>query len=200
MIVFFWREIGVPRIPRSHRLNFCHVSSSVFKIAQSLFFWELIFCLFCYSYTGIRIDGIVPKERALRGTNRMSLTVRSFGTIPEREHTEENPDAFFWVTFQFQNERNTVLVIPSPKASSYAAVFSVAPPLSPYKRLLKRAPHSIFLSYSRMSVASHAAVFSVAPPLYFELFAHFLERQTELRRVYHINEIWRERSRSAFQF
>ena len=59
----FRRENCVPaRFPRSHRLNFCHVSYSIFRIAQSLFFWELIFCLFCYSYTGIRIDGIVPKE------------------------------------------------------------------------------------------------------------------------------------------
>ena len=45
-------------------LIFCHVSYSVFRIAQSLFFWELIFCMFCYSYTGIRMDGIVPKECA----------------------------------------------------------------------------------------------------------------------------------------
>ena len=51
----------VPRLPRSHRLNFFHVSSSVFRIAQSLFFWELIFSMFCYSYTRIRIDRIVPE-------------------------------------------------------------------------------------------------------------------------------------------
>ena len=49
------------RFPQSHRLNFCHVSYSV----QSLFFLKLIFCMFCYSYTGIRIEGIVPKECAL---------------------------------------------------------------------------------------------------------------------------------------
>ena len=46
-------------------LIFCHVSYSVFRISQSLFFWELIFCMFCYSYTRIGIDGIVPKEHAL---------------------------------------------------------------------------------------------------------------------------------------
>ena len=57
----FWQENGVPRLPRSHRLNLCHVSYSVFRIAQSLFFWELIFCMFCYSYTEIRINKIVPK-------------------------------------------------------------------------------------------------------------------------------------------
>ena len=61
----FWRENCVPRLLRSHHLNFCHVSYSVFRIAQSLFLWELIFCMFCYSYSGIRIDGIVPKERVL---------------------------------------------------------------------------------------------------------------------------------------
>ena len=40
------------------------VSSPILFSVQSLFFWELIFCMFCYSYTGIRIDGIVPKARA----------------------------------------------------------------------------------------------------------------------------------------
>ena len=41
--------------------------------------------------------------------------MHSFGTIPEWEYTEEKQDAFFWVIFQFQNERNTILVIPPPK-------------------------------------------------------------------------------------
>ena len=54
------------RAHRSHHVNCCHISYSVSRIAQSLFFWELIFCKFCYSHTGIRIDGMVPKERALR--------------------------------------------------------------------------------------------------------------------------------------
>ena len=30
-------------------------------------------------------------------------------------YTGEKQNAFFWVTFQFQNERNTILVIPPPK-------------------------------------------------------------------------------------
>ena len=40
------------------------VTSAILFSVQSLFFWELIFCMFCYSYTGIRMDGIVPKECA----------------------------------------------------------------------------------------------------------------------------------------
>ena len=66
-LVFRWENgpNGVPRLPWSHCLNFCHISYSVFRIAQSLFFWELIFCMFCYSYTGIGIDETVPKECAL---------------------------------------------------------------------------------------------------------------------------------------
>ena len=43
---------------------------------------------------------------------RPILRVHSSGTIPERDYTEEKQDAFFWVTFQFLNERNTILVIP----------------------------------------------------------------------------------------
>ena len=81
----FWRENRVPRFPRSHRLSFCHVCYSVFRITQSLFFLEMIFCMFCYSYTGIRIDGIVPlKERALyltvRSTTPRSCSPRSCST------------------------------------------------------------------------------------------------------------------------
>ena len=46
----------------------------------------------------------------------MTFRVNSFGTIPEWEHTEEKQDAFsYWVTFQFQNELNSILVIPLPK-------------------------------------------------------------------------------------
>ena len=36
-----------------------------FQNSTNSFFWELIFCMFCYSYTRIRIDGIVPKECVL---------------------------------------------------------------------------------------------------------------------------------------
>ena len=43
--------------------------------------------------------------------------MHSFGTIPERDYTEEKQDAFFWVTFQFRNERNTIPVIPPPKVN-----------------------------------------------------------------------------------
>ena len=48
--LLFWRENCVPRFPRSHRLNFYHVSYSVFRIAQSLFFSELIFCMLLFFY------------------------------------------------------------------------------------------------------------------------------------------------------
>ena len=44
-------------------LSFDHVSYSVFGIVRNLFYWELIFCVFCYSYSEIRLNGIVPKER-----------------------------------------------------------------------------------------------------------------------------------------
>ena len=71
-IVFFWQfspviwqENCVPRLPQSHHLIFCHVSFFFFRKAQSLFFWELISCMFCYSYTWIRIDGTVPNECAV---------------------------------------------------------------------------------------------------------------------------------------
>ena len=56
----FRRENCVPRLRRSHLLS--RQLHSVFRIAQSLFFWELIFCMFCDSYTGIGIDGIVLKQ------------------------------------------------------------------------------------------------------------------------------------------
>ena len=70
MIVFigqfslvFWRKIAYPDFLGLIALIF--VTSVILFIAQSQFFWELIFCMFCYSYTGIKIDGIVPKECAL---------------------------------------------------------------------------------------------------------------------------------------
>ena len=56
----FWRENCA-----SAPISFDHVSYSVFGIARDLFYWELIFCVFCYSYSEIGINGIVPKERAL---------------------------------------------------------------------------------------------------------------------------------------
>ena len=45
----------------------------------------------------------------------VALRVHSSGIIPECEHTEEKQEAFWGVTFRFQNERNTILVIPPPK-------------------------------------------------------------------------------------
>ena len=59
--IVFWRENCA-----SAPVSFAHVSYSVFGIARDLFYWELIFCVFCYSYSEIGINGIVPKERALR--------------------------------------------------------------------------------------------------------------------------------------
>ena len=32
-----------------------------------------------------------------------------------RMRTHGKEDAFFWVTFQFRNEQNTILIIPPPK-------------------------------------------------------------------------------------
>ena len=58
--IVFWRENCA-----SASVSFDHVSYSVFRIARDLFYWELIFCVFCYSYSEIGINGIVPKERAL---------------------------------------------------------------------------------------------------------------------------------------
>ena len=58
--IVFWRENCA-----SAPVSFDHVSYSVFGIARDLFYWELIFCVFCYSYSEIGINGIVPKERAL---------------------------------------------------------------------------------------------------------------------------------------
>ena len=66
------------RFPWSRHLIFCHISYSVFRIAQSLFFWELIFCMFCYSYTGIRIKGIVPKECACSKWTNLVLYILSW--------------------------------------------------------------------------------------------------------------------------
>ena len=57
--IVFWRESCA-----SAPVSFDHVSYSVFGIVRDLFYWELIFCVFCYSYSEIGINGIVPKERA----------------------------------------------------------------------------------------------------------------------------------------
>ena len=86
----FGGKIVYPRLPRSHRLNFCQVSYSVFRIAQSLFFWELIFCMFCYSYTGIGTNGIVPKECALKLNRRSFICLNDMIVSRFRE-------AAFWV-------------------------------------------------------------------------------------------------------
>ena len=40
------------------------VTSAILFSEKHKVFWELIFCMFCYSYTGIRLDGIVPKQCA----------------------------------------------------------------------------------------------------------------------------------------
>ena len=53
-------------------VSFDHVSYSLFGIARDLFYWELIFCVFCYSYSEIGVNRIVPKERALKITSLMS--------------------------------------------------------------------------------------------------------------------------------
>ena len=58
--IVFWRENCA-----SAPVSFDHVSYSVFGIARDLFYWELMFCVFCYSYSEIGINGIVPKERAV---------------------------------------------------------------------------------------------------------------------------------------
>ena len=60
--IVFWRQTCA-----SAPVSFDHVRSliTVFGIARDLFYWELIFCVFCYSYSEIGINGIVPKERAL---------------------------------------------------------------------------------------------------------------------------------------
>ena len=59
-IVFWWENCA------SAPVSIGHVSYSVFGIARDLFYWELIFCVSCYSYSEIGLNGIVPKERALR--------------------------------------------------------------------------------------------------------------------------------------
>ena len=58
-IVFWWENCTFALV------SFDHISYSVFGIARDLFYWELIFCVFCYSYSEIGINGIVPKERSL---------------------------------------------------------------------------------------------------------------------------------------
>ena len=58
--IVFWRENFA-----SAPVSSDHVSYSVFGIARDLFYWELIFCVFCYSYSEIGITGMVPKERVL---------------------------------------------------------------------------------------------------------------------------------------
>ena len=57
-IVFRWENCT------SAPVSFDHFSYSVFGIAHDLFYWELIFCVFCYSYSEIG-NGIVLKECAL---------------------------------------------------------------------------------------------------------------------------------------
>ena len=58
--IVFWRENCA-----SAPVSFDHVSYSVFGIARDLFYWELIFRVFCYYYSEIGITGMVPKERSL---------------------------------------------------------------------------------------------------------------------------------------
>ena len=50
--IVFWRENSA-----SAPVSFDHVSYSVFGIARDLFYWERIFCVFCYSYSEIGING-----------------------------------------------------------------------------------------------------------------------------------------------
>ena len=56
--IVFWRENCA-----SAPVSFDHASYSVFGIARDLFYWELIFCVFRYSYSEIGINGIVPKKK-----------------------------------------------------------------------------------------------------------------------------------------
>ena len=81
----FGRKMGNPDFLILIVLISCHVSYSFFRIAQSLFFWELILCMLCYSYTGIRIDGIVPKERAQNAPR--CLLVTSFSRNSEKANS-----------------------------------------------------------------------------------------------------------------
>ena len=53
--------------------DFLGLIALIFVTSAILFFWEVIFCMFCYSYTGIRIDRIVPKECAQSNKNFLYL-------------------------------------------------------------------------------------------------------------------------------
>ena len=81
--IVFWRENCA-----SAPVSFDHVSYSVFGIERDLFYWELIFCVFCYSYSEIGINGIVPKELALKSLSfqmylKMAASVSLEGFNPE---------------------------------------------------------------------------------------------------------------------
>ena len=58
--IVFWQENCA-----SAPVSFDQVSYSVCGIARDLFYLELIFCVFCSSYSGIGINVIVPEDRAL---------------------------------------------------------------------------------------------------------------------------------------
>ena len=57
----FWQEKCIPRLTQSDIMSHKPILCSEY-ISQSLFFWELIFCMLDI---GIGIDGIAPKECAL---------------------------------------------------------------------------------------------------------------------------------------
>ena len=137
VIVFFWDRFwfrngrnrrnsglsGIDRIAGNPILLaifpvFCRENSSVsspqFLSRQlfcfqnsSLFFRELIFCIFCYSYTRIRINGIVPKECALNSSTCLASCVALLSGVrsalrrsePQRSGEEGTPS--FW-SFYFQ--------------------------------------------------------------------------------------------------
>ena len=83
--VVFWRE-NCATAP----VSFNHVNYSVFGVARNLFYWELIFCVFCYSYSEIGINGIVPKERALTVSHKLVATLATTKPVLSQEWAISN--------------------------------------------------------------------------------------------------------------
>ena len=83
------RTLGLIAFISLSRQLFCFQNTT-----QSLFFWELLFCMFCYSYTGIGRDGIVPKECALSLLRNSVRVVTSYPLLLKPRTFWKHADVF----------------------------------------------------------------------------------------------------------
>ena len=84
---------------RMNRIIFWRENCASAPISFDLFYWELILCVFCYSYSKIGINRIVPKERALCFTiyiGRLAPAITAYHQLPGVRYLAHTRYLAYW--------------------------------------------------------------------------------------------------------